>query len=270
MKRLTLLLIVALLTPTASARGSAPETTWTASASQPRNGSVTITRPVTFKLEQLDIEIQQGRRPIESLIAISGRYGGLIIRDSRGMVRVGVMRYRTAPNLIRWGTTDDDYRQILAPGHYTVTLFTDKQMTIRLPVTGGGSRQLATPSRARVQLADITDPDATHAMLPAASLQSGLRIGPRSSYVVLAATTASISTPAAVDTLCLNRPANHACLNAAQMSAGSVGGLGTDSSSWSALFGWPGLIPAGNYDARFVRAEAAVSTGHALFTVVFD
>lgn len=265
------LLLAALLMPTTAALGGVREASWTATAtSQPSSGIVTITAPATFKLEQLDIEIQQGRRPIESLIAISGRYGGLIIRDRMGLVRVGVMRYRTAPNLIRWGTTDDDYRQILAPGRYTVTLFTDKHMTIRLPVTGGGSRALSTPSRARVQLADVPDSDATHAMLPAASLQSAVRVGPRSSYVVLAATTASISTPAAADTLCLNRPANHACLDAAHMSAGSVGGLGTDASTWSALFGGPGIIPAGNYDARFVRAEAAVSTGHFLFTAIFD
>jgi hypothetical protein len=269
-RRFTLVLAGALLLPTVGAHAQVRQTTWTVTAIQPSSGTFTLSTPVEFRVEQLNFDIENRRRTLDSIIATSGRFGGLMVQDSRGLVRLGLLRYRGFPQLIGWGTSDDDWRQILPAGRYTLTVFGDRRTTIHLPMVGGGSRSLPATRRAHLQLADTTDPDLLRASVPATSLQSArVRIGPHSNYVVLANSTVWLN-PAAAEVVCLNESSNVACLGAARMSAGPAGGIGQDWSESSAIFGQPGDIPPGTYDARYQRASAEITATHSLFVAVLD
>jgi hypothetical protein len=271
MRRLALVLaLLSLLggTTLAEAAGSG-HNSWHLAATHSSTVRVTLTAPVQIDVDQINFDIENGRRSLASVISMDGHFGGMQVRDSSHVV-FGVLALAGHPHLIGWGAYDDDARQILPSGRYTITVFGDGPVTIDLPLIKGAALT-ASPSRpARVRTTYQNDLGTISSQSPAASMQSPpLTLRRGGSYLVMAAHGSGISGPGA-EVLCLTVTDNAGCTHPAQIMLGTSGMIvGQDAREVAAMFGDSTIVHPGTYVARYTLAEASQSTGRQLLTAVF-
>ena len=247
-----------------------PDQSWTLTATGSRSAPLQLSATVELRLTESVDEIAEGRRTIDSVVRMDGRYGGMVIRTPSGAVVAGVLRHRDAATLTVWGQYDDASRQILAPGRYTVTVFGDRTTRVMLATASGVRRTIVARNPAKVTVTGARDSDDLHRTLPAADLIAPITIRPSSAYVVLASFAGPTPATGAA-TLCINPPSSAGCTDYEHMRAGGTGcGVCVDRAEDWALMAPPGVIPSGRYVARFTVAEAGLHDHHSLFTAVFD
>jgi hypothetical protein len=266
LKRLVGTVTAVVMASTLPVSASSREATWSLSAPGNRASELTLTSAVEFALDDAIIDIGTGRRNISSVLSLTGSYGGIVIRDRRGQVRVGVARLMAVPGLVLWGTHDGKDRQILEPGRYTVTTFADRTLTAHLPLRSRSSLTLRTTAPARETVAYRTDTGLVSNAGPWTDLEVSLRLTPRANYFVLGYTTSPLPL-GDVSSLCITDPSDHTCSQSKHAYTGPTVIIGQDTYEGSALTspdaGW---LPAGNYVARYLEAHTPTS-GHYLLTV---
>jgi hypothetical protein len=248
-----------------------PSATWTFRATGNAERVLDLDRSVELHGQELADRINSGAVAPASMIAKAGRYGGLVIRHPSGDIAAAYLHYGSSPFITVWGTYDKDFRQILRPGRYRVTVLGDKATSVRLPVTGAPARMVLATKPSAVRVAESRAGSAVHV-----SLAQQVRLRPTSTAVSLVWVRSGHDVPVRIDPgyHCFTPPTSSECINAPAGWTGASPGVGTDFESVSTLFTYPEgnplSLPAGTYAVRFREINIGQPLARALFTLVSD
>ena len=265
---LVLVVLGAGLAPEASS-ASGP-TTWTISAAASATGTFRLTRSLHLDIQASINDIGFGDFSIDDVVSMSGRYGGVVIRDSHDEVRVGVLRYAELGTIVLWGQFNDANDQILEPGRYSVTVLGNRATSVKLRVQGAAPAPVFASAPALVVVHEISDAGSLQGQVPVAAQTLPLSVTARSTYVALGVFQGPLS---GVDykVICLKKPVPAPVCTPADRAATVVGlNVGSSRESAAGLIGIQNQTIPGTYQVIWNVAPAGLSARHALLTLTAD